>query len=65
MALDMGKMSLGTQIVVFLVLAAAIYGAFYYFVYTGLEAEIETKTHRAKRTARRGRERESDCGSTS
>ncbi len=44
MALDMGKMSLGTQIVVFLLLAAAIYGAFYYFVYKGLEAEIETKT---------------------
>jgi len=30
--------------VVFLLLAVAIYGAFYYFVYTGLEAEIETKT---------------------
>ena len=44
MALEMGKMSLGAQIVVFLLLAVAIYGAFYYFVYTGLEAEIETKT---------------------
>ena len=44
MALEMGKMSLGAQIAVFLLLAVAIYGAFYYFVYTGLEAEIETKT---------------------
>jgi Tfp pilus assembly protein PilO len=44
MAVDMGKMSFGTQVVLFLVLAAAIYGAFYYFVYTGLQAEIEQKT---------------------
>jgi Tfp pilus assembly protein PilO len=48
MALEMGKMSLGAQIVVFLLLAAAIYGAFYYFVYTGLQAEIETKTQQRK-----------------
>jgi Tfp pilus assembly protein PilO len=44
MALEMGKMSFGAQVVVFLVLAALIYGAFYYFVYTGLQAEIEQKT---------------------
>jgi Tfp pilus assembly protein PilO len=44
MALDMGKMSFGTQVVVFLLLAAAIYGAFYYFVYTKMQAEIEKKT---------------------
>jgi Tfp pilus assembly protein PilO len=44
MALEMGKMSFGAQVVVFLLLAAAIYGAFYYFVYTGLQAEIEQKT---------------------
>jgi Tfp pilus assembly protein PilO len=48
MALDMGKMSLTSQIVVFLLLAAAIYGAFHYFVYTGLQAEIETKTQQRK-----------------
>ena len=44
MAMDMGKMSFGTQVVVFLLLAAAIYGAFYYFVYTKMQAEIEKKT---------------------
>lgn len=44
MALEMGKMSLGAQIVVFVLLAAAIYGAFHYFVYTGIKDEIETKT---------------------
>jgi type IV pilus assembly protein PilO len=44
MAVDMGKMSFSTQVILFLVLAAGIYGAFYYFVYTGLQAEIEQKT---------------------
>jgi type IV pilus assembly protein PilO len=44
MAIDMGKMSFGTQVVIFLLMAAGIYGAFYYFVYTGLQVEIEQKT---------------------
>jgi Tfp pilus assembly protein PilO len=44
MALEMDKMSFGTQVVVFLLLAAAIYGAFYYFVYTKMQTEIEKKT---------------------
>lgn len=48
MALDMGKMSLGTQVVIFLVLAVAIYGVFYYFVYTGLQADIENKARQRK-----------------
>jgi Tfp pilus assembly protein PilO len=44
MAIEMDKMSFGTQVVVFLLLAAAIYGAFYYFVYTKMQTEIEKKT---------------------
>jgi type IV pilus assembly protein PilO len=48
MAVDMGKMSFSTQVVVFLVLAAAIYGVFYYFVYTNLQAEIEQKTNQRR-----------------
>jgi type IV pilus assembly protein PilO len=48
MAVDMGKMSFSTQVVVFLLLAAAIYGVFYYFVYTNLQAEIEQKTNQRR-----------------
>ena len=44
MALEMGKMSFGTQVAVFFVLALLICGAFYYFVYTELQTEIEQKT---------------------
>ncbi len=44
MALEMGKMSFSSQLAVFLVVALLICGAFYYFIYTGLQTEIEDKT---------------------
>ena len=43
MALDMGKMSLGAQLALFLVLAGAFYGAFHYLVYSGMQEEIAKK----------------------
>lgn len=40
----MARLSLGVQLILFLVLAGGIYFAFNYFLYNPLKAEIETKT---------------------
>ncbi len=43
MALDLGKTSLSVQIVIFLVLAAALYGGYWYFFHTGYQEQIAQK----------------------
>lgn len=43
MALDMGKMSFGSQLVLFVVLGAVSYGAFHYLIYSDMQQEIEKK----------------------
>jgi type IV pilus assembly protein PilO len=43
MALDMGKMSFGSQLVLFVVLGAASYGAFHYLIYSDMQQEIDQK----------------------
>ena len=40
----MGKMSFGAQVALFLVLALLLYGVFYWFFYTPMQQEIQTKT---------------------
>ncbi len=43
MALDMGKMSFGSQLAMFVVLGAAFYGGFHYLIYSGMQEDIEKK----------------------
>jgi type IV pilus assembly protein PilO len=44
----MGKMSFGTQVVVFLLIAGLLYGAFHYFIYRDLQSQITQKTNERK-----------------
>jgi len=44
----MGKMSFGAQVVVFLLMAVAIYGGYRYLIHSGLEREINRKTTQRK-----------------
>ncbi len=48
MALDLGKMSLSVQIVIFLVLAAALYGGYWYFFHTGTKNRSSKSKQRGK-----------------
>jgi type IV pilus assembly protein PilO len=43
MALDMSNMSIRSQLLLFVILGAALYGAFYYLIYNGMQQEIEQK----------------------
>jgi Tfp pilus assembly protein PilO len=40
----MGKMSLGAQVVVFAIIGVLLYGAFWYFFYSPMQVERDTKT---------------------
>lgn len=40
----MGKMSLGTQVVVFAIIGVLLYGVFWYFFYSPMQAERDKKT---------------------
>jgi len=43
MALNMGKLSFGSQLILFIVLGAGLYFAFHYLIYSGMQQQMATK----------------------